>query len=190
MTDSQTPEGIEAPAPVFSHLYPVERLPGEGRVVKLAPSEQERAAIADLLGLGGLPEFTAKVTLKSFAGGEMVRVTGSLSAHVLQTCGITLEPVESDVCEDINRVFAFTVPESDNAKEMELDPEGAEPPDPVIEGHIDLGEVVVQQLSLGLDPFPRAPGAEFDPPKGVNDPVQASPFAVLAGLGTGKSPKS
>jgi uncharacterized metal-binding protein YceD (DUF177 family) len=190
MSESHIPHGDDLPPPVFSHPYPVERLPGEGRIVKLAPSEDERKAIAELLGLVELTEFTAKVTLKAFAGGEMVRVTGSLAAHVVQTCGITLEPVESDVCEEINRVFAFTMPDSDDSQEMELDPEGAEPPDPVVEGHVDLGEVVVEQLSLGIDPFPRAPGASFTPPEGVNDPVQTSPFAALAGLSTGKSSKS
>lgn len=194
MTDQeQTPlsdEVAEAAELPFSHLYPVERLPGEGRVVKMAVDTDDRSRIASHLGLDGLSSLTAKVTLKPFAGGEMVRVTGTLVAHVIQTCGITLQPVESDVEETVERVFSFQAADDSDAKELDLDPEAAEPPDPVIEGHIDLGDVLVEQLALGIDPFPRLPGAEFSVPKGADGASSSSPFAVLEGLKAGKSLKS
>jgi hypothetical protein len=37
----------------------------------------------------------------------------------------------------------------------------------------------VEQLSLALDPFPRAAGAEFTPPE---ESAEISPFAVLKAL--------
>jgi len=44
---------------------------------------------------------------------------------------------------------------------------------------IDLAAYVVEHLSLELDPFPRKPGAVFEPPA---EEGSASPFAVLRKL--------
>jgi len=51
--------------------------------------------------------------------------------------------------------------------------------EPVEDGIVDIGEAVAQQLSLVLDPFPRAAGvaAPEDAPGG---PAAASPFAALS----------
>jgi hypothetical protein len=68
---------------------------------------------------------------------------------------------------------------------LDLSPTDLDPPDPIIGGVIDLGQVVAEQLVLALDPFPRAPGAAFDSPadapaaEGTPTP---GPFAALAAL--------
>ena len=49
-----------------------------------------------------------------------------------------------------------------------------------IGGVVDLGALATEFLILGLDPYPRKPGAVFEPPQDVKpDP---GPFAALAGL--------
>ena len=55
---------------------------------------------------------------------------------------------------------------------------GEDPPDPIVDGKIDLGALAAEFLALGLDPYPRKPGVAFDPPEpqGGRD----SPFAALA----------
>ena len=63
-------------------------------------------------------------------------------------------------------------------REVVLDAE-AEDVEPLVAGAIDIGEAVAQQLSLALDPFPRAPEAlalSAEPPQGE---AVDSPFAVL-----------
>ena len=48
---------------------------------------------------------------------------------------------------------------------------------------IDLGEAVAETLSLSLDPYPRAPGADETLKKaGVKDETESGPFAALAAL--------
>ena len=48
---------------------------------------------------------------------------------------------------------------------------------------IDVGEAVAETLSLSLDPYPRAPGAEEAlEAAGVKSEEEAGPFAALAGL--------
>jgi uncharacterized metal-binding protein YceD (DUF177 family) len=62
-----------------------------------------------------------------------------------------------------------------------------DPPELVDEGRIDLGELVVEQLVLALNPYPRAEGADFDAKVWGNeeddDVVSGSnPFAALKKL--------
>ena len=53
-------------------------------------------------------------------------------------------------------------------------------PEPLIDGVVDLGALATEFLILGLDPYPRKPGAVFELPQDVKpDP---GPFAALAGL--------
>lgn len=55
--------------------------------------------------------------------------------------------------------FGDAEPEPDLA-EIDIDFEDSDPPEPILDGKIDLGAVVAEQLSLGLDPYPRRAGAE------------------------------
>ena len=50
-------------------------------------------------------------------------------------------------------------------------------PDPIVDGKIDLGALAAEFLALGLDPYPRKPGAEFAAPVAEED--DDSPFAPL-----------
>jgi hypothetical protein len=56
-----------------------------------------------------------------------------------------------------------------------------DPPDPIIGGRIDLGALAAEFLSLGLDPYPRKPGVDFEAPEG-DAPGEESPFAALGKL--------
>ena len=101
-----------------------------------------------------------------------------------QTCGVTLEPFESDLDGEI-RIRAL--PEGSAAlggpdetgSEIDLDPGSDDPPDALEDDRIDLAAYVVEDLSLAIDPFPRKPGVEFAAPE---QPGESSPFAVLAKL--------
>jgi len=57
-----------------------------------------------------------------------------------------------------------------------------DPPDPVTDGLIDVGEAAIEHLALVIDPFPRAADARFDAPPETpsSEPELPSPFAALA----------
>jgi hypothetical protein len=50
----------------------------------------------------------------------------------------------------------------------------------LIGGAVDLGAIATEFLMLGIDPYPRAPGAVFEPP--AADDRGGGPFAALAAL--------
>lgn len=154
---------------------------GRGAVrLKLEPDEAERAAIAKRLGLRSLPSLTADVTVKPWLDGA--ELTGRFEAVVEQVCGVTLDPFEQPVSGSIDaRVVPAGSPNAATGEggEMELDPEGDDPPDVLAGDAVDVAAYVVEHLALEIDPFPRKPGATFDyePPE-----AEESPFAALKKL--------
>jgi len=160
--------------------YPVAvaEIPEAGGHFDISADAETRAALAEAAGLRDLSQLDASFDLTRL--GDSVKVRGTVRAKVGQTCVVTLEPMENEVSEDIDLLFSPPV-------DPLLDPEAArktekgEPPEPLDEGNLDLGTIATEFLILGLDPYPRKPGAEFDLPKG-RDEEPAHPFAALAAL--------
>jgi len=60
-----------------------------------------------------------------------------------------------------------------------------DPPEEIVNGRIDLGEAVAQQLAIALDPYPRSAAARVSAEDGARDagaePASTRPFAALGG---------
>ena len=59
---------------------------------------------------------------------------------------------------EFDRLFSRDLP-AEAEGEVEIDAE-AETPEPLVGGRLDLGEILAEELSLALDPYPRAPEAD------------------------------
>ena len=167
------------PAPEFSRLISADQLGAGETVERLSPTERERRALAERFELDSLDRLEATVRLRRRPGG-VIEARGHLEAVLAQPCVVTLDPVPATLSEDFRVLFA---PEADLAgAEVIINPE-QDAPEPLLDGRIDLGELVAQQLGLALDPYPRSPGAVLeaatDPSGGAGKP---SPFADLARL--------
>jgi len=101
-----------------------------------------------------------------------------VSATVGQTCVVTLEPIENEIDEAIDLVFAPG--DASPIIGAEVDLSGSDAPEALIGGGVDLGEIATEFLILGLDPYPRKPDAIFQSPTAGED--SANPFAALAAL--------
>jgi uncharacterized metal-binding protein YceD (DUF177 family) len=158
------------------HLSEVQR----GRLRRhLSAPEAVRQAQARLLNLQAVQALEADLTLSPWLDGASL--TGRFTATVVQTCGVSLEPFESTVQGEID--LKLVSAGSPNAPvldvEIDLDPEADDPPEVMESPEIDLGRYLFEHLALELDPFPRKPGAVFEPPA---EPSNISPFAALAAL--------
>jgi len=155
----------------FSRPLEISRLPRVPTAMTVEATTAECTALARRFSLLALEHLAAYLKLEWIAG-NLLRLEAELSADIVQECVVTLEPVRSHV-EDRFVLLYGPAPE---AREVMLN--GAEEVlEPIIDGRVDLGEAVAQQLSLAIDPFPRAPGAI--PPSAPGEAV-ASPFAALA----------
>ncbi|WP_289033552.1 DUF177 domain-containing protein [uncultured Roseibium sp.] len=174
----------------YSHKIAGDRLGNEERQVVLEPNEGERQRIAKAYELDGIETLTADLRLKPWRKAG-VRVTGTVKGKLQRTCVVTLEPFVEELFDEIDRTFE---PVSSRPKrprdlnddgEIEIELETLDPPDVMIDGVLDLGAVVCEQLALNVDAFPRKPGAEFEAvetDETEEDEPAPSPFAALAKL--------
>ena len=161
----------------FSRRIDGLRLSPGGERVEISAKPEERAGLAKRFGLLSLDRLDAKVKLMPLAGG-FYRLAAEFEAEVVQACVVTSEPVPARLAES----FTLTYGPVEESSEIVLDGD-AEPVEPLDDGMIDIGEAVAQQLSLALDPFPRAPGASIEEDADVADNTpRESPFAALAKL--------
>jgi hypothetical protein len=150
-----------------------------GLNIKLHADEATRKAVAGAAGVDALARLDASFDLALQARDE-VRVVGVVSATVKQTCVVTLEPVLNEVVEEVDLVFA-PVPRTAGAQVGGFDQtDCTEMPEPLIGGAVDLGAIATEFLVLGIDPYPRKPGAVFEPLRDAQD--EKGPFAALAAL--------
>jgi uncharacterized metal-binding protein YceD (DUF177 family) len=167
----------------FSRPLALDAVPPEGVTVRLQASSEECRALAARFGLVELTGLSGEIRVEPVGSNPTFLVTGRLAADAVQACVVTLEPVPAKVEAEFDRLFSRDLPaESDG--EVEIDAE-AETPEPLVEGRLDLGEILAQELSLALDPYPRAPDADRHLAKFGGEPSGGgtrSPFGVLAGL--------
>ena len=151
------------PAPEFSRPVAADRVGRDGYVATIEANGEERAALARRFGLVALGALTARCRLRPVAGG-MIELSAEFEAQVTQECVVTLEPFPARVADRFTQRYALDPHRfRPLAGEDEVfDPEAEDPPEALVEGGIDLGEAVAQQLAIALDPFPRAPGVVFD----------------------------
>jgi len=165
--------------PEFSRPFVIDRL-GFGAVTEtLRANPEERVRLAKRMGLVSLDGFAATVRLQRDLNTGFIHVSGRLEGDVVQTCILTLAAFPTHVEDSFETEFSSDAAEIGD--EITLDMEN-EPPEPIIDGVIDLGELVSQYLSLALDPYPRAPGAALDPSWVETDRQATSPFAALKNL--------
>jgi uncharacterized metal-binding protein YceD (DUF177 family) len=168
----------------LSRVVRLERVPPDGLSLDIEASAREREALTARFAVLALPELMAHVTLRPEAAGRW-HVEGRLRALVVQSCGITLDPVEQRIDETFELRFTGDV-EAVDLETGELIV-GAEAPEPLTGDRLDLGEIVADQLGLAIDPFPRKPGAALADilPATPDRPTETGPFAVLSALKRG-----
>jgi uncharacterized metal-binding protein YceD (DUF177 family) len=172
-------------APDWSAPVEVASVPETGRRLDLVADAAARDAIAKAAGLAAVPRLEAGFDLTR-QGAEGLHVVGQVSASVVQNCVVTLEPIESEIDEPVDLVFLPDVEPASPAVDVQA-LEADDPPEAIRNGMIDLGAVATEFLLLGLDPYPRKPGAVFEaPPAGDS---ASRPFAALAALKKGDAPK-
>lgn len=155
-------------------------VPESGLHLELSADAPTREAIAALAGVNALSRLEAVFDVARQGRGGL-HVTGVVSGTVEQTCVVTLDPVENEVREEVDLVFGPPgAAPAEPAPEAVLHPDEAEPPEPLVDGTIDLGRIATEFLVLGVDPYPRKPDAVFAAP--TAEVGSDSPFAALAAL--------
>ena len=161
----------------------VAQIPDGGLHRELEADEAQRKAMADVSGVREVLSAHASLDVTPKSGGRL-HVTGHVRARVGQTCVVTLDPIETELDEPIDQMFAPSeqIPAlSDLVDDTGEGANDVDPPEPIEGGTIDLGRLATDVLFLGIDPYPRKPDAVFDHEITPPDPKD-HPFAALKAL--------
>ncbi len=157
--------------------------PSQPLIRELEADEAARARLARALDLVGIERLQARLAVSGWFDG--LQIEGRWSARIVQTCGVSLEAFDTELSGDL---FVRVVPAGsphaavdagdgdDEPGELVFDLEADDPPDVLESDAADLGAYVIEHLALAIDPFPRKPGAAFEPP---TPSAEISPFAKL-----------
>lgn len=167
----------------FSFAVVAADIPAAGRRFEIEADAEQRIGLAELLAIPAVERLVAEIEVRPVLGGAY-SVRGTLSARVVQTDVVSLDPVPQDVEEeiDVTLMRAEDLAPGRRAKDELVDAAEVDGPDLFRHGRIDLGVIVGEHLALGLDPYPRAPGSAFEGHVEDDAAEDPSPFAALAAL--------
>ena len=158
----------------LSTVIDVDSLPFSGpQICKIDCDESECAALAARFGFAAVARLSARLKVKRAGPGHW-NVTGKLQAEVTQLCGVTGEPVPESVDFTIEERYCRA---SEEGTDIDVSLDGFEP---LVDGGIDLGEVVAQTLAISVNPWPRSVDAPHS--FAVGESEKEHPFAGLAAL--------
>ncbi len=168
----------------------VQVLPTNGLRIKLEPTSEQLKLMVKVADIVSIERFVAELEFRRWQK-KGVSVKGKVFAQITQQCVITLEPVSSEVNEEIDRIFVppgskYLKPTFDDDGELVLDYDGRDEPELYEGTTLDAWEIAMEHFTLGIDPFPRAEGAELEE-LGLAEEVETedekiSPFAALKDL--------
>lgn len=164
------------PVPEFSYEIDVGEVSRAGKTFHLVANESEREKVAARLQTPSVEKLEGD--MKVTASKTAVRITCDITAELTRECVASLEPLQETVSESFEIDFTRIPPEAE-------DEENLDAPEYLEGAALDLGELLVQQLSLAMDPFPRKEGAQ-SLAEAYAPEEKVSPFAALKGV-VGKS---
>lgn len=175
-----------APLPLQRPIR-VDEIKLRGSHISVRAEAAELAGIARMLDLPSVESLEARYVL--MRSGQKVKLEGEMTAQLHQTCAVTLDAFPVTLTVPLKLDFAPEEPANPRRKgpeaeagaiELEVRLNDEDPPEPIVDGVIDLGAVTLEFLALGLDPYPRKPGASFA--ESAPEAPPESPFAALARL--------
>jgi hypothetical protein len=167
----------------------VAQIPESGLHREFEADQATREAMAEIAGLRNIASAGASFDMALKRGGR-VQVTGRVRARIGQTCVVTLDPIENEIDEQIDLIFAPSgqiagekIPHLSDLVDAPVTPdaETPDPPEAIINGVIDLGRLATEVLFLAIDPYPRKPDAVFEPYVEPAEPDD-HPFAALKSM--------
>jgi hypothetical protein len=169
--------------PPFEHFFDLGGLSAAEQEVRIVVKPEERARIAAWADLEAVDKFEALISLRKTAQNRF-SFAAKLDADLVQSCVVSLVPVPAHIEKSFEREFHFV-----SHRVRDLAPYGDHPvseaaeegPEEIESTRYDLAAPLLEEFSLALDPYPRAPGVVFESLDGDQDKPDG-PFAALKAL--------
>jgi len=167
---------IPTKSPVSFEVH-VARLPQKGLPVTIDADSTQKTAIAREYGLLSVESWRAELLVAPWKR-HGVKVSGRVTAAIMQACVVTLDPLEARIDEAVDGLF---LPEDSKlgrqgfgeAGEILVDAEGPDSPETFSGDTVDVGALAEQFFGLAIDPYPRKPGAALDSAGDIAVPAES-----------------
>jgi len=175
--------------PPLERFYDLADLSEAGDEVRISAAPGDLPALARWAGVDKIERFEAVVTLGRLSSSRFL-YKADIAADLVQSCVVTLEPVKNHLERSFSRTLQLlrrhvrSRPEEEGGGALTLAAGEDEAPEEIENPHFDLAAPLLEELVLGIDPYPRAQGVEFTPPPEAAA-VKESPFAALKRLKEG-----
>jgi hypothetical protein len=169
--------------PPFEYIYDLSDLSSAGAEVTIDLQPEQRKKLAAWLDAEKVEKFLAVVTLRKLAVNRF-HLHAHLTCNLVQSSVVSLEPLSTRIEEEFSRELQVAHRlrrEIAEEGELTLAAGDDDAPEQIETSRYDLAGPLLEELSLALDPYPRAPGEAFEPP-GAAEARPESPFAVLKRL--------
>lgn len=187
----------------WSHNIETDEVGVKSVSLQISPDEEQAFALSKRLGVISIEKLEADLTLTRNDVNKVIHVEGKVLADITQECVVTMDPVAEHVEETFEAWYAepssavsFTKAKRERMSVADQDEQPIidefDDPETVVDGKIDLGELVTQHFSLALNSYPRADDAPFETAVGLKDAPEGTydnPFAALKDWKAGEAKK-
>jgi hypothetical protein len=153
-----------------------------GYETDIVASPEELKRLAEWAGVDEVSRLTGHIKVHAQSRTTYLLET-EFEADVMQACVVTLEPVHSHIERSFTRTLHLSPDLHRYADKGGLVPAASveeDAPDEIESLRYDLAAPLREEFALGIDPYPRAPGVEFELPDDRDE--SAHPFAALEKL--------
>lgn len=139
----------------------VDRLGQKPLTFSFKANVDQRAEVAERLGIVGVNLLDVYGDIHRKAGQKFLELTAEVKAIAVQSCVVSLAPVEQEI--DVTFSLCYTFDKEDtflDEAEYVVDMEEDDLPELIEDGQVDVVSAVCEQIALSLDPYPRAVEAD------------------------------
>jgi hypothetical protein len=138
----------------FSRLLDIKKLVTLPKTFLFIAEEREKETLAQRLGLIAIKKLDVECHAQGTGGQYPIQILAIIRAEVIQSCVLTLKDLPNSIEESVK--LALFPSYTDETSLPESFDENQ--PEAILlnkEGIVDIGEILVQYLSLALDPYPK-----------------------------------
>ena len=165
----------------FTHIVSLEQLKREGEYeFNLVCSKDGLKELTDKLNVLVAKKASINGTLKLQTVNQ-VSLDGKVTAKLIQPCSLTLEPIVTNISKKIRRKFSIESNKNTLIKKSTFELTEKSFDHDIIVDEINLGEVIMETISLETPDYPKRSGASLHtmPKSSTNS---NNPFSILTKL--------
>ena len=165
----------------FTHMVSLDQLKREIEYkFDLFCSEDDLHQLTDKLNVLEAKKACIKGTLK-LQSATQIFLEGIVTAKLIQPCSLTLEPIITNISKKVLRTFTVKSKKNTRIEKSTFELTGKSFDNDIITDEINLGEVLMETVSLETPDYPKKSGASLSLTPLSSLPAN-NPFSILSKL--------